>query len=170
MKLLKKIIFLFVLFFIYIFTLSRGFYPETIAVKGEEIKISDIQVIPIGEIAIEYLKKRNIDKETIKKFGIGLSIQKVSLTDYLKNKKYDIDKLINIGITNDQGNDIFINRIMFPIYDLSGNKMVYQIFEKYEVLYNDTNCISQNTANKKIVTLITCNNLDNLKRLIIKAK
>ena len=50
MKLLKKIIFLFVLFFIYIFTLSRGFYPETIAVKGEEIKISDIQVIPIGEI------------------------------------------------------------------------------------------------------------------------
>lgn len=50
MKILKKIIFLFVLFFIYIFTLSRGFYPETIAVKGEEIKISDIQVIPIGEI------------------------------------------------------------------------------------------------------------------------
>ena len=50
MKILKKIIFLFVLFFIYIFTLSRGFYPETIAVKGENIKISDIQVIPIGEV------------------------------------------------------------------------------------------------------------------------
>lgn len=50
MKTLKKIIFLFVLFFIYIFTLSRGFYPETIAVKGENIKISDIQVIPIGEV------------------------------------------------------------------------------------------------------------------------
>ena len=50
MKTLKKIIFLFVLFYIYIFTLSRGFYPETIAVKGENIKISDIQVIPIGEV------------------------------------------------------------------------------------------------------------------------
>lgn len=79
----------------------------------------------LGKNAIEYLKKRNIDKETIKKFGIGLSIQKVSLTDYLKNKKYDIDKLINIGITNDQGNDIFINRIMFPIYDLSGNPVAF---------------------------------------------
>ena len=79
----------------------------------------------LGKNAIEYLKKRNIDKETIKKFGIGLSMQKVSLTDYLKNKKYDIDKLINIGITNDQGNDIFINRIMFPIYDLSGNPVAF---------------------------------------------
>ena len=66
-------------------------------------------------------------------------------------------------------NELQIND-QINIYDLSGNKMVYQIFEKYEVLYNDTNCINQNTANKKIVTLITCNNLDNLKRLIIKAK
>ena len=32
------------------FILSKGYYPETIAVKGEEIKISDIQVIPIGEV------------------------------------------------------------------------------------------------------------------------
>ena len=41
----------------------------------------------LGKNAIEYLEGRNIDKETIKKFGIGLSIQKVSLTEYLKNKK-----------------------------------------------------------------------------------
>ena len=38
----------------------------------------------LGKNAIEYLEGRNIDKETIKKFGIGLSIQKVSLTEYLK--------------------------------------------------------------------------------------
>ena len=41
----------------------------------------------LGKNAIEYLEKRNIDKETIKKFGIGLSIQKISLTEYLLNKK-----------------------------------------------------------------------------------
>lgn len=79
----------------------------------------------LGKNAIEYLKKRNIDKETIKKFGIGLSIQKVSLTDYLVNKKYSIDKLIDCGITNDNGHDIFINRIMFPIYDLNGNTVAF---------------------------------------------
>ena len=50
MKTLKKIILLFVLIFLYVFVLTRNYIPETIAVKGEEIKISDIQVIPVGEI------------------------------------------------------------------------------------------------------------------------
>ena len=50
MKTFKKIIFLVVLIFLYMFALSKGYYPETIAVKGEEVKISDIQVIPIGEL------------------------------------------------------------------------------------------------------------------------
>ena len=79
----------------------------------------------LGKNAIEYLEKRNIDKDTIKKFGIGLSIQKVSITDYLVSKKYSIDKLVQYGITNDKGHDIFINRIMFPIYDLSGNPVAF---------------------------------------------
>ena len=77
----------------------------------------------LGKNAIQYLKNRNIDRDTIKKFGIGLSVQKLSLTDYLKNKNYSIDKLIDVGLTNDNGNDIFINRIMFPIYDLAGNPL-----------------------------------------------
>ena len=50
MKTLKKITLIFVLFFIYVFILSKNYVPETIAVKGEYVKISDIQVIPIGEI------------------------------------------------------------------------------------------------------------------------
>jgi len=50
MKIFKKIILLFVLIFLYMFVLSRSYIPKTIAVKGEDIKISDIQVIPVGEI------------------------------------------------------------------------------------------------------------------------
>ena len=79
----------------------------------------------LGKNAIQYLKNRNIDRDTIKKFGIGLSVQKLSLTDYLKNKNYSIDKLIDVGLTNDNGYDIFINRIMFPIYDLAGNPVAF---------------------------------------------
>lgn len=79
----------------------------------------------LGKNAMEYLKKRDIDRDTIKKFGIGLSIQKVSLTEYLKNKGYQVNKLIDIGLTNDNGNDIFVSRIMFPIYDLSGNTVAF---------------------------------------------
>ena len=40
----------------------------------------------LGKNAYEYLEKRQIDKETIKKFKIGLSVSKVSLTDYLISK------------------------------------------------------------------------------------
>ena len=50
MKELKKISLIFVLFFLYTFVLSRNYLPETIAVKGEEIRISDIEVIPVGEV------------------------------------------------------------------------------------------------------------------------
>ena len=50
MKTLKKITFLFVLIFLYVFVLSRSYLPETVAVKGEEVRVSDIQVIPVGEV------------------------------------------------------------------------------------------------------------------------
>ena len=50
MKTLKKTFLIFVLIFLYVFVLSRNYLPKTIAVRGEEIRISDIQVIPIGEV------------------------------------------------------------------------------------------------------------------------
>lgn len=50
MKTLKKIFLIFILIFLYVFVLSRNYLPETIAVRGEEIRLSDIQVIPIGEV------------------------------------------------------------------------------------------------------------------------
>lgn len=54
----------------------------------------------------------------------------------------------------------------FQIYDLNGKMINYIIFDKYEVNVNDTSCTFQNTNGKKIVTLLTCNNV-NGKRLII---
>ena len=50
MKTLKKIFYIFVLIFLYVFVLSRNYIPVTVAVKGEEVRISNIQVIPIGEV------------------------------------------------------------------------------------------------------------------------
>lgn len=79
----------------------------------------------LGKNAINYLNDRKIDKETIKKFGIGLSIQKISLTEYLKSKNYTSLKLNEVGLTNENDNDIFINRIMFPISDLSGRVVAF---------------------------------------------
>lgn len=108
-----------------------------------------------GKNAIEYLEKRKIDKDTIKKFKIGLSVSKVSLTDYLLNKKVPLKDLISLGISNENGMDLFVNRIMFPLFDLQGNIVAFsgriyntkdsskyintketKIFKKGNLLYN----------------------------------
>lgn len=109
----------------------------------------------LGKNAYEYLEKRKIDKETIKKFKIGLSIAKTSLTDYLLNKKIPLKELISLGISNENGTDLFVNRVMFPLYDLHGNVVAFsgriyntkdsskyintketKIFKKGNLLYN----------------------------------
>ena len=75
----------------------------------------------LGKNAREYLEKRKIDNDTIKKFKIGLALPKVSLTDYLLAKKYSLKNLNDMGLSNDNGMDLFVNRIIFPLYDLEGN-------------------------------------------------
>ena len=112
-----------------------------------------------GKKAKEYLHGRNIDDTTIKEFGIGLSLkEKDMLTKLLKSKKYDEKTLIRSGLVNENNyelNDVYRNRIMFPLYDLNGkiigyNGRVYNgekenkyvnsketdIFKKRELLYN----------------------------------
>lgn len=108
----------------------------------------------LGNNAIKYLEERKIDRETIKKFEIGLSITRQPLTPFLLNK-YDINSLIDLGLSNTNSSDIFTDRIMIPIHDLNGNPIgfggrVYQtkdsskyintkatkIFDKSNILYN----------------------------------
>ncbi len=110
----------------------------------------------LGKNAMDYLEKdRKFDKETIKKFELGLSIPKLSVTEFLLNKNISLDKLINLGISNNNSKDIFLNRIMFPLHDLKGNVVGFsgriyntkdnskyintketEIFKKNSLLYN----------------------------------
>lgn len=109
----------------------------------------------LGKNALEYLNKRNINKDIIKKFEIGLSIKQTSITKFLLNKGHKLDKLVSLGISNESSNDIFVNRIMFPLYDLQGNVVGFSgriyntkdnskyvntketnIFKKSNLLYN----------------------------------
>lgn len=78
----------------------------------------------LGKNALNYLSERKIDRDIISKFGIGLSIKRQPLTSFLVNK-YDINKLIDIGLTNTNGSDVFYDRIMIPIHDLHGNPIGY---------------------------------------------
>lgn len=112
-----------------------------------------------GKEAKEYLKEREISEEAIKEFGIGLAGKKRDLiTNLLRSKKYSHQDLLKSGIIIQQHgeyHDIYYNRIMFPIWDVSGkvvgfsgrvfhgednykyiNTKETEIFKKGELLYN----------------------------------
>ncbi|MBR4619074.1 MAG: DNA primase [Bacilli bacterium] len=73
-----------------------------------------------GIEARSYLEKRGLDKEVIRKFQIGLSLPNVNdLTQLLIKKKYDIVDLNKIGLSTNN-NDIYKDRIMFPLFDIAG--------------------------------------------------
>ena len=77
-----------------------------------------------GEKALEYLKKRDIDLETIKKFRLGFASSKISLLDSLRNKGYSLEILekASLIVSKKEGGyiDLFRDRIVFPIFDVKG--------------------------------------------------
>ena len=105
--------------------------------------------------AKEYLNNRHIDEDIIKTYKIGLSLDKYEdLTKLLMSKGYNLNKLNDLGLSNNN-KDVYVNRIIFPLYDLNGrivafsgrrydgikeNKYVNtkgtEIFKKGETLYN----------------------------------
>ena len=112
-----------------------------------------------GKEAKEYLYKRQIDDNIINEFDIGLSLKNNDmLTKLLLKKGYEVKDINRTGLVNksDTGiNDIYYNRIMFPLYDLNGRVVGYsgrvydgtssskyintretEIFKKGELLYN----------------------------------
>ena len=65
-------------------------------------------------------------------------------------------------------NELVLND-KIKIYDLTGNFIEYSIYDIYETNPNDTTCTFQDKKDSRIVTLITCNNI-NGKRLVLHAK
>lgn len=75
-----------------------------------------------GKEANEYLKRRNLNKDIINEFGIGLSLpQKDILYKILKSKNIEDKDIELLGLKTDNNHDTFINRIMFPLHDINGH-------------------------------------------------
>ncbi|MED7820259.1 MULTISPECIES: DNA primase [unclassified Francisella] len=80
--------------------------------------------------AINYLKKRGVNSDLAKFFGIGYSAEGWNnITQLAKSAKVTEEVLINSGlaIKNDKGNiyDRFRGRVMFPIRNIQGNVIAY---------------------------------------------
>ncbi len=131
----------------------------------------------LGVKARKYLENRGIDEAIIREFNIGLSLSdKDTLYKVLSNKKYDLDKIANLGLVNKVGLDIydvFTNRIMIPIEDLKGqvvgftgrifnnetdtakymNTKETEIFKKGHILFNYHNARKSIRDAKEVVVV-----------------
>lgn len=47
-----------------------------------------------------------------------------------------------------------------------GKKVDYSVYSSYETDYDDLSCINQDTNGNREITLITCNNIKNRRRVI----
>ena len=129
-----------------------------------------------GLSAKEYLHNRGITDDLIREFEIGLSLhEKDLLTRLLVKKGFSNKDMVDSGliVKSDYGySDIYSNRIMFPLYDVSGKIVGYSgriyngentskyintretaIFKKGEILYNYHR--AKESCRKKNVVIIT---------------
>lgn len=123
-----------------IYSIATSYYKNNLNTKS-------------GEKARTYLKNRNLNKEVLDYFDIGLSLTGGLVSSL--SKTYGIDKLTTIGLARDGTKDLFTNRIMFTIKDNYGNPVgfsgrIYEdrndpkyinsketvIFKKGTILYN----------------------------------
>ncbi|MFD1466194.1 DNA primase [Lapidilactobacillus mulanensis] len=115
----------------------------------------------VGEPALDYLQKRDLDEAAINEFGLGFAPNETDLLlKFLQNRKVSRELLVRSGLfvqrQDGQLMDRFRNRVMFPILDQGGHVIAFsgrilvksekepkylnspetEIFQKREVLYH----------------------------------
>ena len=84
---------------------------------------------PQAKIAQEYVKKRQLNNETLKSFRIGFSGKFDELYQELKKQGFEEKEILESGLVNknDRGQyiDRYRNRLMFPICDVRGRVIAF---------------------------------------------
>ena len=82
-----------------------------------------------GREALEYLSNRKINPKIIKENRLGYAPNRWSeLNDYLINKGHSLNDIIALGLVKESEKgqyDTFRNRIIFPIYSISGKVIAF---------------------------------------------
>lgn len=142
-----------------IYNISNKFYQNNLNSK-------------LGLDAREYLKRRSLNEDVIKSFGIGLALPEMdNLVKLLTTKGYDIKTLNDIGLASNE-HDTYINRIMFPLMDITGKVVGFSgriydnsnlnkylntketpIFKKGLMLYNYHNAKEEVRLKKSVIIM-----------------
>jgi len=125
-----------------------------------------------GQVAKKYLINRGFDDSMIKEFEVGLSLDtRDDLTKLLLKKEYDLKTLNDIGLSS-LDHDIYNDRIMFPLYDVSGkvvgfsgriykdvdqnkylNTKETEIFKKGQMLYHYHKAVEECRLKKSVIVM-----------------
>ena len=85
---------------------------------------------PDGEEGLRYLiEKRRLTPETIKRFGLGVAPNRwTSLKNHMLSNGFTERELIAASLLSEKNGrtfDFFVNRVIFPIFDLRGNVIAF---------------------------------------------
>lgn len=83
---------------------------------------------PQAKMAQEYVKKRKLDNNTLKKFMIGYSNGGMEVYKTLKEKGFSDEEILASNLvkkTNTGYVDVFRNRLMFPIQDIKNRYIAF---------------------------------------------
>ena len=125
--------------------------------------------LPEAKTAQEYVNKRHLDNETVKKFGLGFAFgNKNDLYNHLLSSGFTPQEMVDAGVVikNDNNNyvDRFRQRLMFPIFDIKerviafGGRVLDDSLPKYmnspeTLIYNKSkNIYALNFARRAKVT------------------
>ena len=72
-------------------------------------------------IGMAYFKERGLRENTIERFELGYSIDKMDhFTKIAVGKQYDLEYLKTLGLTSKNGYDFYRGRVIFPIHSVNG--------------------------------------------------
>ena len=119
-----------------------------------------------AEAHLAYIAKRKLSPTTVKKFGLGASLDFYSLPDYLTKKGYSREDLLDSGVLAESKNgkliDALAGRLIFPIINamdevvgFGGRELVKTDFAKYKntketMLFNKRNTLYNINLLKKL--------------------
>ena len=136
-----------------------------------------LEASEFGIEAKKYLAERGLDEEVIKAFNIGLAPKSNdALYNVLKKLNHLELDMLDVGLVDKNSNigyhDLFVGRIMFPIYDEMGNPIGFSarifnnkdknqpkyintrdtvLYQKKDVIYNLSNAKAEIKKKKRVV-------------------
>ncbi len=95
-----------------IYALAENYYQQNLEQHGKHVK--------------EYLRKRKISNETINKFALGYALNSYAgLKNFLIKNNINTKILSSSGLFTKNNNDLFRERLMFPIHDNMGKTIAF---------------------------------------------